>query len=747
MQVRGEASWQWKPKATVTAADSCRVCTALALEYADRTLVRVRRNPQFADSRPGRAAKGSEEPQVDDETELQGAHVPHEVELSSHLERVHLSGFQFVSCDLVLSVKRLIWDLAAKALLFQSSVLSAFAILSLATNPRTGDLSIGFADGTIRVFSLLGDFAKQIMVANIESFLRKLLWKKQRQEEIQGLLRESPNAISSLLPWARSEQSQEIAQIQAQMQAVTLTSPGAVCAGTSGSCSSNQCHESASASTNTSSSIASSIISVLPTGPPPQDSVLNLPSLAVVAGSKLLKKKAGKSLDKPITFHSRVKSSGYGASLPFGMGKRTSIQDRKTPASARSLKPPAVVDAFLKEYPMQCGMLQHFQQKHELPCSTLHNGAIHHIEFSHDAKWLATSGQDKVAQVCKLPFSRFRGETGSVFVGRDNAVRSIHWSHNNQMVVTTSRDKSARVWLADSDVASLTFHGVPPASTSPGKLKPSASAPATRSFKNNSSSAKKVTKQEIVDAMFFYMDKFIVSGCGNAIRLHQFELDELHARAQTKKAKKNDILVEENTSRKKKVAEWTMDAMQSLTALTCVNSSFLSSVIIAAGSDCSLRILDAAVGGKTLRLISDAHARAAHTIALPKASCFTSHLSNFYDLLLSSALNSTIHLWDIRADNCVMRFGEHVNRVHPLGVAFSPCMRYIATGSEDRTAYLHDIRTGRCLRKLTGHTDVVTCVAFNPLYPQLATSSYDGTIRFYSDADETIFMRMGSLYF
>uniref|UniRef100_K3WJZ4 Anaphase-promoting complex subunit 4 WD40 domain-containing protein n=1 Tax=Globisporangium ultimum (strain ATCC 200006 / CBS 805.95 / DAOM BR144) TaxID=431595 RepID=K3WJZ4_GLOUD len=378
-------------------------------------------------------------------------------------------------------------------------------------------------------------------------------------------------------------------------------------------------------------------------------------------------------------------------------------------------------------------MLQHFQQKHNLSRNTLHNGAIHHIEFSHDAKCLATSGQDKVAQVCKLPFSRFRGETGSVFIGHDNAVRSIHWSHNNQMVVTTSMDKSARVWLADSDVTSLAFHGVPPASASPGKIKSSGSA--TRAF--NSSSAKKVTKQEIVDAMFFYMDKFIVSGCGNAIRLHQFELDELHARAQTKKAKKNDILVEENKSRKKKVAEWTIDAMQSLTALTCVNGSFLSSVIIAAGSDRSLRILDAAVGGKTLRVISDAHVRAAHTVALPKASCFTSHPSNFYDLLLSSAPNSTIHLWDIRADNCVMRFGEHVNRVHPLGVAFSPCMRYVATGSEDRTTYLYDIRKGRCLRKLTGHTDVVTCVAFNPLYPQLATSSYDGTIRFYSDTDGT----------
>lgn len=680
----------------------------------------------------------------------------------------------------------------------------------------------------------------------------------QRQEEIQDLLHESPNVISSLPPWARSEQSQETAQIQAQVRALTSKSPAALdyttaelpglsspshefkseiacpilasayfCVDTSGGgsevsdnlrtqfnshgeqeligceqflvvgtprhvlyvnafsfdisilldlqrstndsllsrdpvcmakefcfhqdtmrkamicgvvsafqpCFTALCSvptgsadrgSDKSPSSNQANDFPAtgnpSRISVLPTGPPPPDSVLNLPSLAVVAGSKLPKKGA-KSLDKPITFHTRVKSSGYGSSVPFGM-KRTSIQDRKTPP-----RPKAVVDTFLKEYPSQCGVLQHFQQKHALARNTLHSGAIHHIEFASDAKWLATSGNDKVAQVCKLPFSRFNGE-GNVFVGHDNAVRSIHWSQNNQMVVTTSSDKSARVWLADSDVASLTFHGVPPVSTSPstGRLQSGAAATTTRSF----SSAKKAIKQEMVDAMFFYMDKFILSGCGNAIRLHQFELDELYARAQKKRAKKNDILVDDNKSRKKKVAEWGFEDMQSLTALACVNGSFLSSVIIAAGSDRSVRILDAAVG-KTLRVISDAHTRAAHTVALPKASCFTSHPSNFYDLLLSSAPNSTIHLWDIRADNCVMRFGEHVNRVHQLGVAFSPCMRYVATGSEDRMGYLYDIRTGRCLQKLAGHTDVVTSVAFNPLYPQLATSSYDSTVRFYSD--------------
>ncbi|TYZ68738.1 hypothetical protein PybrP1_009322 [[Pythium] brassicae (nom. inval.)] len=756
-----------------------------------------------------------------------------------------------------------VWDLAAKALLFQSAVLSASAILSLATNAVSGDFAIGFADGTVRTFALLENFAKEMASVSVESFLRRAAHKQQRREEIEELLQVSPNVVSSLPPWARSEEAQLTAQVQAlclnpgsgikpgsRLEAATsndfksdiaypVLSLAYFCSSASSSCTAGDSDNDDNPRAHFSShgeqtlleweqflvvgtprhvlsvnafsfevavlhdlqapvegvrgalapiavakefcfhheprelvcgvasafeplftavscalvgaarrlrerpdapatqelggsSSHSARISVLPTEPPPADSVLNLPSLAVVAGAKLPTK--AKRLDKPVTFHARVKSSGYGSAAPFGQlaKARASIRDRKTGAGRPPAPAPAL--AFLKEYPVQCGLLQHFQQQHALPRQALHQGAIHYVEYSSDAKWLATSGSDRVAQVCKLPFSRFGGE-GNVFVGHDSAVKTIRFSQSNQMVVTTAADKSARVWLADSDVASLTLHGVPPGAG--GRKSPSKSFTLSSAAKKSRGSGGAGGRLELVDAQFFYMDKFVLSGCGSAVRLHQFELDELFARAQAKQAARNDVAVPENRSRKRKVAEWPLAGMQSVTALACVNGSFLSSVILAAGSDRSLRILDAAAGGRPLRVISDAHTRAAHSLALPRASCYTSHPPNFYDLLLSSAAASATHLWDIRADNCVMRFSEHVNRVHALAVAFSPCMRFVATGSEDRMAYVYDIRTGRCLKRLGGHTDVVTGVAFNPLYPQLATASYDGTVRFYCDSEST----------
>lgn len=66
-------------------------------------------------------------------------------------------------------------------------------------------------------------------------------------------------------------------------------------------------------------------------------------------------------------------------------------------------------------------------------------------------------------------------------------------------------------------------------------------------------------------------------------------------------------------------------------------------------------------------------------------------------------------------------------------MSFSPCCRYIASGSEDNRAYLFDIGSGTYISKLNGgHKGVVSDVAFHPLHPQLATACYDGKIRFFA---------------
>lgn len=52
-------------------------------------------------------------------------------------------------------------------------------------------------------------------------------------------------------------------------------------------------------------------------------------------------------------------------------------------------------------------------------------------------------------------------------------------------------------------------------------------------------------------------------------------------------------------------------------------------------------------------------------------------------------------------------------------------------------AYLFDIRagTGTYLERLSGHSDAVCDVAFNPLHPQLVTACVDGRVRSFVDKD------------
>ena len=107
--------------------------------------------------------------------------------------------------------------------------------------------------------------------------------------------------------------------------------------------------------------------------------------------------------------------------------------------------------------------------------------------------------------------------------------------------------------------------------------------------------------------------------------------------------------------------------------------------------------------------------------------------SDSYNLFATAATDNVVSLWDLRAPSVVFRYTGHVNRREQISVALSPCLRYLATGSEDRTARVIDVRGGSEIARLQGHRDVVSGVAFNPLFSQLATCSFDGAVRFYVD--------------
>jgi len=128
------------------------------------------------------------------------------------------------------------------------------------------------------------------------------------------------------------------------------------------------------------------------------------------------------------------------------------------------------------------------------------------------------------------------------------------------------------------------------------------------------------------------------------------------------------------------------------------------------------------------------HSKAVHSLALPQPSQHVTLSASAYQLFSSIATDGAVTLWDLRVPQPVFSYSGHRNRSEAVQVAFSPCMQNLAVGSEDGAARLVDLRTCRELCKLSAHRDVCAAVAFNPLQPQLACASYDGDVRFYSDA-------------
>src|SRR6266567_4218855 len=96
-------------------------------------------------------------------------------------------------------------------------------------------------------------------------------------------------------------------------------------------------------------------------------------------------------------------------------------------------------------------------------------------------------------------------------------------------------------------------------------------------------------------------------------------------------------------------------------------------------------------------------------------------------ILASGSNDTTIKLWNIRARKLLRTFAEHTDGVR--SVAFSSDRRTLASGSNDTTIKLWNLDTGKLLRTLKEHSKPVTSVAFSPDGRTLASGSYDTTIK------------------
>ncbi|XP_061266956.1 WD repeat-containing protein 47 isoform X4 [Bos javanicus] len=113
----------------------------------------------------------------------------------------------------------------------------------------------------------------------------------------------------------------------------------------------------------------------------------------------------------------------------------------------------------------------------------------------------------------------------------------------------------------------------------------------------------------------------------------------------------------------------------------------------------------------------------------------TGHILALYTwsgwMIASGSQDKTVRFWDLRVPSCVRVVGTtfHGTGSAVASVAVDPSGRLLATGQEDSSCMLYDIRGGRMVQSYHPHSSDVRSVRFSPGAHYLLTGSYDMKIK------------------
>ena len=445
--------------------------------------------------------------------------------------------------------------------------------------------------------------------------------------------------------------------------------------------------------------------------------------------------------DRPVTFHTSIKSSGYGLVHEKRILGKKPAPGKLPSAGGGSSKGGGGVGAMAlrRNYPVECGVLSHLQPQHT---TTAHQGAALRLSFAPDGSRLATTGADRTARALRLPVAKHGGE-GSTFMGHNGAVTDVAWSAQG-LVATASVDRSARIWAVGKAEPLLVLDG--PVQNNAGSHggtigvgvgvgtgkggglggRIGTAAMKDASGVHDPASSSPFYTHPVTSVSFLHLGRFLALSEGPRLHITRFTLGADGAKTDLDRLK----------SQNKYKTIWTYRSQAQTITDFAVPDAYVSHLVLCAGSSRGIEVVDLA-GMRMAHAIPDCHQRPMGRIRLHEGSAFTSHATETYDLFATTAPDGCCRLWDLRQAQPVRSLEMHVNRQIAVGCDFSPCLRYLAVGSEDKSAYVYDLRTGRVVERLKGHGDAVVDVAYHPLHPQLATAGLDGVVRFYSEGSNT----------
>lgn len=372
-----------------------------------------------------------------------------------------------------------------------------------------------------------------------------------------------------------------------------------------------------------------------------------------------VKGKKVSTLDKPVTFRTRVKSSGYTLS-PVATKMFTSPTAQKSAMKKGAAMPPKLKPM----YPVDAGLPI---APHKKSFTIQHASGVLGLSYHSSGKFLATGSSDQIARSYKLP-----GGTTKDLIGHNGMVSDVSWSLDGHsyfgpLLLTSCTDGRSRLWASEKSEALLEIYAISGSQKRTGVQSPSGGPTKEKPD---------VFSSPIISSRFFYKDSCIAIASGQSVYLYNYSIE---------KPDFGSIKPGFSPNRYRLLSSFSGQC-QSLTAFTCA-TAFKSHVLFGATSDKTLCLWDAVTGQQCGR-IKDAHSRWIHSLALADYETIPSAFSN---VLLTSAVSDGLKAWDIRTQKPIMSFLGHQNRSAAVGCALSPCGRFIATGSEVLLFMIHMI--------------------------------------------------------
>jgi len=99
--------------------------------------------------------------------------------------------------------------------------------------------------------------------------------------------------------------------------------------------------------------------------------------------------------------------------------------------------------------------------------------------------------------------------------------------------------------------------------------------------------------------------------------------------------------------------------------------------------------------------------------------------------VLAGSGDATTTLWDVESGTVLQTFHGHVSDVMSIDLAPGPNLNTFISGACDNIAYLWDMRTGGYVQYFEGHTSDINSVKFHPSGDAIATGSDDATCRLF----------------